>query len=829
MGLFDIQIQPTESFDARDKSKAIQIRPTLVVGLGGTGFEVVCRLKQKIRALYGDYVPIRFLVLDTDPPDLQKSVLEPHEYVDISGFDAAPILKNLDQFPAIKKWWPENLKVGNVFRGAKQKRPIGRLALYYKYADEVRGKLERQVSALFQMANHADEEKLVSSGIRILGGVGTAYVVSSMCGGTGSGSFIDMGFALREVMERVGGERALRVAGVFTMPEGYLQEVPQDFQKQRIQANAYASLKELDNYLNPAAVETLTMQFSTSLPSFKPMRAPFDEVSLLDILNRNHERLRSIADLYEMIAAKLFLEIAISKAKESGDDNVEDTLGQAIRGKLRAYGSFAVGALIFPGREIVRYCAFKYAAEVIQSILYRKAKGDMGGNVLDRVKRFKTENELEEHEADMVLDRLRALARPAIDAIPMEPQNVEKASMDAEQRSVAFQKKLGELRITLRGKAQAMGKKAVEALDAKVKEMLSTPGDWGLEGARAFLKQLDLNVAAMSEDLKKEEKSYNIDMAAATVKEALRKVREAEKALLGKEKKTRATFAEWSRSTRDWVEAFCEVEVRECAVGLFTQLGARAQEWAKNLTKLGNKLEEALSMVDQEARRELVTPGSIAGSTYILVEQVVDKSAAEKIYTDTKPPSVEPVLTKFLEKSAGLTALDAKAPLEILNEHLLDASAEPFIASVMKLDIFEAVTKYGTTLAPNERLKSVVDRCAAFASIDESTMGDQGKSLKSVYIGVADREDPKYVDLVKQLGRSVQLVSTGDRNQVLVVSVETGLPAFAFNALRNYQYYYNAIVDKVRKEGVSEFVHLDKAWGEPGALPCLFPGEKDGE
>ncbi|GEM_PF-3972914 len=829
MDLFEIKIDRSESFDLRDKSKAIQIRPTLVVGLGGTGFEVVCRLKQKIRALYGEYVPIRFLVLDTDPPDLQKSILEAHEYVNISGFDAAPILKNLDQFPAIKKWWPENLKVGNVFRGAKQKRPIGRLALYYKYADEVRGKLERQVSALFQMVNHADEAKLLESGVRILPGVGTAYVVSSLCGGTGSGTFIDVGFALREVMERTGGERALRVSGVFTLPEGYLQEVQQDFQKQRIQANAYASMKELDNYLNPSQVETLVMQFSSSLPSWKPVRAPFDEVSLLDVLNRNHERLRSIADLYEMIAAKLFLEIAISKAKESGDDNVEDTLGQQVRGKQRAYGSFAVGALIFPGRDIVRYCAFKHAADIIQAVLYRKAKGDAGGNVLDRVKRFKNENELEEHEADMVLDRLRVLARPSLDGIPLEPQVLEKASMDAEQRSVAFQKRLGELRVTLRAKTQGMAKKAAEGLDAKVREMLSTAGDWGLEGVRAFLKQLDLNLVAMSEELKKEQKAYNIDVAASAVKDGLRKVREAEKALLSREKKVRATFAEWSRATREWAESFCEVEVRECAAGMFTALAAKTQEWAKGLTKLGNKLEEALSMVDQEARRELVSAGSIAGSTYILVEQVVDKSAAEKIYADTKPASVEPTLAKLLESTKGLADLDALAPIEILNTHLLSTAGAPFVEAVMKLDIFEAVAKYGTALEPHERLKSVVDRCAAFASIDETTMGDQGRAIKSVYVGVADRDDPKYVELAKKLGRQVQLVSTGDRNQVLVVSVETGYPAFSFNAFRNYQYYYNALVQKIRAEGATEFVHLDKAWGDPNTLPCLYPNEKDGE
>lgn len=829
MDLFEIRIDRSESFDPRDRSKAIQIRPTLVVGLGGTGFQVVCRLKQKVLALCGEDVPIRFLVLDTDPPDLQKSVLEPNEFMNVSGFDAAPVLKNLDQFPAIRNWWPDNLKVGNVFHGAKQKRPIGRLALYYKYADEVRAKLEGQVSALFQMVNHADEAKLVQSGVRILPGVGTACVVSSLCGGTGGGTFLDVGFALREVMERIGGDRALRVVGVFTLPEGYLQEVQQDSQRQRIQANAYASMKELDHYLNPAQVETLVIQFSPSLPSFRPMRSPFDEVFLLDVLNRNHERLRTIADLYEMIATKLFFDIAIRKATESGDDNVEDTLRRQIRGKRRAYGSFAVGALIFPIHDIVRYCAFKQAAEVIEAILYRKAKGDVGGDVLDRVKRFKNENGLEEHEADMVIDRLRVLVRPALDGIPLDPQVLERASREAEQRTVVFQKKLGELRVALRSEAQAMGKRAVDALDAKVREMLSTPNDWGIEGVRAFLKQLDLNLVAMTEELKKEQKAHNVDLAASAVRDALRHVREAEKAPLGKEKKVRATFAEWSRAARDWAEQFCEVEVRESAVELFLGLAARAQEWSKSLTKLGNKLEEAVAMVDQEARRKLVSSSPIAGSTYVLVEHVVDRAAVERIYADTKPASIEPTLAKVLGSTKGLAGLEPLAPIEILNAHILSAAGAPFVESVMKLDIFQAVAKYGAALDLHERLKSVVDRCRVFASIDETTMGDQGKPIKTLYVGVEDRDDPKYVELGKRLGRQVQLVSTGDRNQVLVVAVETGYPAFAFNAFRNYQYHYNALVQKIRSEGATEFVHVNRAWTDPTALPSLFPNEKDGE
>jgi len=66
----------------------VVFRPTVVIGLGGTGYEVVLKLKKRFIDVYGS-VPevIRFISIDTTEniqereksPDGTKVVLEPNE------------------------------------------------------------------------------------------------------------------------------------------------------------------------------------------------------------------------------------------------------------------------------------------------------------------------------------------------------------------------------------------------------------------------------------------------------------------------------------------------------------------------------------------------------------------------------------------------------------------------------------------------------------------------------------------------------------------------------------------------------------------------------
>jgi hypothetical protein len=230
--------------------------------------------------------------------------------------------------------------------------------------------------------------------------------------------------------------------------------------------------------------------------------------------------------------------------------------------------------------------------------------------------------------------------------------------------------------------------------------------------------------------------------------------------------------------------------------------------------------------VQSEAGKQL-TSGEGSSSNYLLVEQVVDQGVAEQMYAEYRPKSFSASLLKVISASEGLAKFDTFTDADILNQGILPHLSEAFYA-ILELDVLDAARKYGKDSAVEMRLKSVIERCAPFASLDDTAMGDMGRAVKQLFIGVSDRDDQRYQDLLSALGVQAQLVSTGDRNQILVVACETGLPAFAFNAIPNYQYHYEVMSQRIMTEGLSEFLHVNKDWADPKRLPSVFPDQTDG-
>src|SRR5665811_887753 len=94
----------------------------------------------------------------------------------------------IDRHPAIRTWWRgyENLAMRNIKAGAGQKRPVGRLALFVR-REEVVARVKEQVQRIFNSKVFGELPKEYRKSINL-------YVVSSTCGGTGTGQFIDLAY-----------------------------------------------------------------------------------------------------------------------------------------------------------------------------------------------------------------------------------------------------------------------------------------------------------------------------------------------------------------------------------------------------------------------------------------------------------------------------------------------------------------------------------------------------------------------------------------------------------------------------------------------------------
>jgi hypothetical protein len=225
-------------------------RPTLLIGLGGTGKQVLLNLRRVFYDRHGVFTlpHIGHLWIDTDTRSkgidgedldflLKEVDFEEKEKVGtkLERSDLANYYDHPDDYPHIFSWFDLNLKKhGEIKDGAGQIRSFGRLAFFHHYRairDKVRDQVDRITSVNAQ--NQAARER----GMTVDLSTWDAWVIFSVAGGTGSGMFLDMVFALRELYPN------LNVRGILVLPSIFSSDT-----SARIYGNSYAALVELEHY-----------------------------------------------------------------------------------------------------------------------------------------------------------------------------------------------------------------------------------------------------------------------------------------------------------------------------------------------------------------------------------------------------------------------------------------------------------------------------------------------------------------------------------------------------------------------------------------------------
>jgi hypothetical protein len=243
------------------EERSYNVRPTLLIGLGGSGKEVILRLR---RLFYERHrrvgLPItRYLWFDTDIrdsnirgqawDDLEPAArLTPDEQVDLRVMpdQLDHLYRNKEANLHIFSWFPyaQVQPLGNnvITQGAGQIRPLGRLALHV-YARPILRVLEER-GRVAMRRDQTDPTRAM--GYQVDDGTLEVIVVGSLGGGTGSGIFLDVGFMVKHLFSNA------LITGIFFMPGVFdaSPDISPDL-KRYIKANSYAALMELDHYLSP--------------------------------------------------------------------------------------------------------------------------------------------------------------------------------------------------------------------------------------------------------------------------------------------------------------------------------------------------------------------------------------------------------------------------------------------------------------------------------------------------------------------------------------------------------------------------------------------------
>ncbi|QLE58311.1 tubulin-like doman-containing protein [Nostoc sp. TCL26-01] len=368
------------------------INRTVCIGLGGTGRDVLMRIRRLIVDRYGDLsnLPIvSFVHIDTDKAATQVVGIRTgstYHGVDLSFREAEKVsatmstkevtmfVEGLERrseytrhgpYDHIGRWFPPQLlrNIKAVEEGAKGIRPVGRLAFFHNY-QKIKTAIE---SAERRTRGHESLLLNHKPSLRVEPGL-NIFVIGSLCGGTGSGMFLDVAYSLRQLY---GDDSAQIVSYLVTSPELY-GNTPS------MSANTYAALKELNYYSTPGTRFTACYDIE-NLVVIQEKRPPFDYTYLISHQTRGEYQILGQGKLCNVIAHKIALDFSgeLAPVIKGNRDNFLQHMIQwdkHPRPNGQRYLTFGLAAIYFPRDTIVQIALTQVSLALVKFWLSSKGQ-----------------------------------------------------------------------------------------------------------------------------------------------------------------------------------------------------------------------------------------------------------------------------------------------------------------------------------------------------------------------------------------------------------------------------------------------------------------------
>ncbi|MDQ7821564.1 MAG: tubulin-like doman-containing protein [Candidatus Eremiobacteraeota bacterium] len=339
-----------------EESREATLRPTLVIGLGNTGTQVLIPLRKRL----GDYyrsiekAPLyhQFLYMDISRPGPPLGDgIDKVDFVALGVENLKMAVNHMGHLDGrFTRWWdmgfmPPKKDLADGTGGIRQ---LGRLALSAHLAG-VRSAISEKAALLFPK----------EGSLRTL----QVFIVSSACGGTGSGSLVDILFMLHRILEV---EMALttRTTIFLMLPGAFIDKLYVSFKQYRsLHANTYSLFRELDHLFSGGARDFWRLSIETVPDEEKALHEkwkPFDCCYIAD--NRVQDsRLIPLEGLFSLMGHALFCHI-------TGPVPLLD----AAQAPWPPFFAPGFSFLKYRGLDIMKYLSSKISSELLKSSLSRR-------------------------------------------------------------------------------------------------------------------------------------------------------------------------------------------------------------------------------------------------------------------------------------------------------------------------------------------------------------------------------------------------------------------------------------------------------------------------
>jgi len=288
----------------------IKIAKTLLVGLGGTGNLALKYAKKRFHEMYGagksydDFnLPlIQYLALDTDiadlkkgiDPNIKKEILNANECIHLKVSQPSQVLSGN---PFIKKWMPKKnvARLDAIEAGAGQIRGFGRLGLMANFG-EIKTAVKSKINNLNSWENdHNSVFEATDEAINIV-------FCFSVSGGTGSGTFIDMAYLVKDCLSTSSID--FKSQAYIILPEIFDKVIKESIGKKRIWSNSYGALRELEFFMEGKYNKNIELLEDNKM-TIPVKGAPFNLVHLISDKNTDGTDYTEIPHMMELIGSSV--------------------------------------------------------------------------------------------------------------------------------------------------------------------------------------------------------------------------------------------------------------------------------------------------------------------------------------------------------------------------------------------------------------------------------------------------------------------------------------------------------------------------------------------
>jgi eukaryotic-like serine/threonine-protein kinase len=481
--------------------------PALVIGLGQFGLTILQRLRRTLRDRYGSAAlpSLRLLYVDTEGETLQSlnattPTLDQSEVYVARLNRPSHYNRSRDDLPDVASWLNPQL----LFRIPRQPatsgiRAFGRLAFcdhYRAIMSKVRTELEAAVTT------DSLESTAAKTGLELRTNRPRVYIVTSLMGGTGSGIFLDLAYAVR-LQLRMLGYKQPEVHGLLFAPP-----VDANAPKSLAVANSCAALTELFHFSSPST--TYEGTFDSREGTIIDRDPPFRRCMLLQLPESTQpSTLRPIVGLG---AGFLYHEMFTTIGRAADKARMDAAKPAGPSAILQTSGAFR---LTWPRRILIERAGRRLCERLLASWTAR------GGDHLVEPVRVWLEEQWVSRQLTLDLVRPRLLQScpgpggadwtAAIQAIldryaaACNTHGMESADLCAAMEQMGDllglpdlegrARNLGQLGNALDQSARTMSAEAEQALVEMSHELIELPGS-RLLGAEEFVRQLNIKAQA---------------------------------------------------------------------------------------------------------------------------------------------------------------------------------------------------------------------------------------------------------------------------------------------------------------------------------------------